>query len=186
MSGWPSAAFLDRDGTINVKAPEGEYVESPSEVRLLPGAAAAVARLNAAGVPVLVVTNQRGIALGRMTEADLARVHARIVSELASEGAHVDGWYSCPHDIGVCDCRKPGTLLFERAAAEHAIGLDRAVVVGDSASDVEAGARVGAKTVWIGGVGSETSDISPQSTTPPSDATVSSLAEAVDWILARR
>ncbi|MDQ3935919.1 MAG: HAD-IIIA family hydrolase, partial [Actinomycetota bacterium] len=152
MSAWPSAAFLDRDGTINEKAPEGEYVESPDEVVMLPGAAAAVARLNAAGVPVLVVTNQRGIALGRMTEADLAAVHERISSELAAEGAHVDGWYHCPHGLDECDCRKPGTLLFERAASERQLQLDRAVVVGDSASDVEAGRRVGAKTVLLAGV----------------------------------
>lgn len=186
MSGRPSAAFLDRDGTINEKAPEGEYVEGPDEVRMLPGAAAAIARLNAAGVPVIVVTNQRGIALGRMTEADLAAVHSRIVSELAAEGAHVDGWYHCPHGLCECECRKPGTLLFRRAASERSLRLGEAFVVGDSASDVEAGRRIGATTVLIDGAKSKASDISTESTSHGADAVVSSLAEAVEWILARR
>ena len=145
-----SAAFLDRDGTINVKAPEGEYVESPGDVTLLPGAAAAIARINAAGIPVYVVTNQRGIALGRMTEDDLAAVHDRLSSLLAEEGAHVDAYYHCPHDKGVCDCRKPGTAMLERAAREHGVELARSFLVGDAESDVEAGRRVGARTVLLG------------------------------------
>lgn len=145
-----SAAFLDRDGTINVKAPEGEYVERPDELRLLDGAAAAVARINAAGIPVFVVTNQRGIALGRMTEDDLAAVHARLDALLAREGARVDAYYHCPHEKGACDCRKPGTALFERAAREHGVELGRSFVVGDAESDVEAGRRVGARTVLLG------------------------------------
>ncbi|HEV2062608.1 MAG TPA: HAD-IIIA family hydrolase, partial [Solirubrobacteraceae bacterium] len=103
----PGAAFLDRDGTINVKPPEGEYVEAPEELRLLPGAAAAIARLNAAGLPVIVVTNQRGVALGRMTEADVAAVHDRLREELSRAGAHVDAIYHCPHQEGACACRKP-------------------------------------------------------------------------------
>ena len=145
-----SAAFLDRDGTINVKAPEGEYVERPSEVVLLDGVAGAIRSLNEAGIPVYVVTNQRGIALGRMTEEDLAAVHRRIDELLAEHGAHVDGYYHCPHDKGVCDCRKPGTALLERAAREHGIELERSVVIGDSETDVEAGRGVGADTVLLG------------------------------------
>jgi D-glycero-D-manno-heptose 1,7-bisphosphate phosphatase len=146
-----SAAFLDRDGTINVKAPEGEYVESPSEVTLLPGAAAAIRALNEAGIPVIVVTNQRGIALGRMTEDDLAAVHRRLDELLAAEGARVDAYYHCPHDKGVCDCRKPGTAMLEQAAREHGIDLARSVLIGDSESDVEAGRRAGAQTVLLDG-----------------------------------
>ena len=149
MSGRPSAALLDRDGTINEKAPEGDYIKSPGEVRMLPGAAAAIARLNEAGVPAFVVSNQRGIALGRMTEADLAAVNERIAEELAREGARIDGWYHCPHDHGECDCRKPGTAMLEQAAAEHGFALGEAVMIGDSDSDVEAGRRVGARTVRI-------------------------------------
>jgi D-glycero-D-manno-heptose 1,7-bisphosphate phosphatase len=168
VSTWPAAAFLDRDGTINVKAPEGDYIESAADVRLLDGAAGAIARLNAAGVPVLVVTNQRGIALGRMTEDDLRGVHERIAELLAAGGAHVDGWYHCPHDHGECDCRKPGTAMLERAAADHGIAdLTATVLVGDSESDVEAGRRVGAATIRLG-------------------ADAGSLAEAVERIAAGR
>jgi D-glycero-D-manno-heptose 1,7-bisphosphate phosphatase len=175
VRGWPAAAFLDRDGTINAKAPEGEYIESEDDVRLLDGAAGAIGRLNEAGVPVLVVTNQRGIALGRMTEADLARVHARLAELLAREGARVDGWYHCPHDIASCACRKPGTAMFDHAAAEHGIAdLAQTVVIGDSASDVEAGRRVGATTVLLG------------SSQEDADATAASLRDAVTWIMGRR
>ena len=145
-----SAVFLDRDGTINVKAPEGEYVESPGEVVLLPRAAEGIRDLNGLRIPVIVVTNQRGIALGRMTEDDLAAVHARLDELLAAEGARVDAYYHCPHDKGTCDCRKPGTAMLERAAAEHGISLPDSVMIGDAESDVEAGRRVGARTVLLG------------------------------------
>jgi D-glycero-D-manno-heptose 1,7-bisphosphate phosphatase len=148
---WPAAAFLDRDGTINVKAPEGDYVKSPAEVTMIAGAAEAVARLNAAGIPVFVVSNQRGIALGRMTEADVAAVNATIGDALAAAGARVDAWYHCPHDHDSCDCRKPRPGMLERAAAEHGIAdLAQTVVVGDAESDAEAGRRVGAATLRIG------------------------------------
>lgn len=145
-----SAAFLDRDGTINVKAPEGEYVVSPDEVTLLPGAAEGIRDLNLVRVPVIVVTNQRGIALGRMTEDDLAAVHRHLDELLAAEGARIDAYYHCPHDTGVCDCRKPGTAMFEQAAREHGIDLPESVVIGDSESDVEAGRRIGARTLLLG------------------------------------
>ena len=80
MAGRLDAVFLDRDGTINVKAPEGEYITRPEQLRLLPGAGEGIRMLNRAGVPVVVITNQRGIALGRMDEADLAAVHSRLTS----------------------------------------------------------------------------------------------------------
>jgi D-glycero-D-manno-heptose 1,7-bisphosphate phosphatase len=171
-----SAAFLDRDGTINVKMPEGDYVERPEQVQLLPGAAAAIAALNAAGVPVFVVTNQRGIALGRMTEEDLARVHERVSALLASEGAHVDAFYWCPHDRGECDCRKPGTAMLEQAAREHGVDPARGVMIGDSESDVEAGRRVGARTIRLAPPAVATA-------TPSANATFASLREAVEWVL---
>src|SRR3954454_10176331 len=109
----PAAVLLDRDGTINVKAAEGEYVTSPEQLVLLDGAAAAIRRLNLARIRVAVITNQRGIALGRMTEADLAAVHRRLVQLLVAEGARVDAIFHCPHEKGTCDCRKPGTAMLE-------------------------------------------------------------------------
>lgn len=137
-------ALLDRDGTINVKAPEGEYIVTPDDLELLPGAADAIRLLNDAQVPVAVVTNQRGIALGRMTEEDLAAVHHRLAAMLdEAAGARVDLWLHCPHEKGTCRCRKPhpGMLLeaLERLGGEPAAS----VMVGDAASDLAAGAAAG-------------------------------------------
>lgn len=163
----PRLVLLDRDGTLNVKAPEGEYVTSPDELVLLPGAAEAVRRLNEAGVPVALVTNQRGIALGRMTEADLAAVHARLTDLLAKHAAHLDAVVHCPHDTGGCACRKPEPGMLAAAAEQLGVALRDAVMIGDSASDVEAGRRAGTETVRIG-------------------VDAPSLADAVDALLAAR
>ncbi|MCX6094292.1 MAG: HAD family hydrolase, partial [Candidatus Bipolaricaulota bacterium] len=86
--------FLDRDGVLNDQT---GFVNKPEDFNLLPGAAAAVARLNHAGIPVVVVTNQGGIALGHLTEDDLAAIHERMAKLLAAEGAHIDKIYYCPH-----------------------------------------------------------------------------------------
>lgn len=149
----PGAAFLDRDGTINEKAPEGHYIEAPSEVTLLPGAAQAIRCLNEAGIKVIVVTNQRGIALGRMSEGDLAAVHEELMGQLnEAGGACIDAFFFCPHDEGECDCRKPGTGLFRQARERYPwIDFERSVMIGDSRSDVEAGQALGMQTVRIGG-----------------------------------
>lgn len=157
------AVLLDRDGTINVKAAEGEYVVRPDEVELLPGAAKAIRLLNRAGVPVVVVTNQRGIARGRMTEADLAMVHERLGELLAAKRAHIDAWFHCPHEQGVCECRKPGTLMLRRAQASLGlISLRHSFMIGDSLIDVAAGLGAGAQTILItadaGGAGSDGED----------------------------
>jgi D-glycero-D-manno-heptose 1,7-bisphosphate phosphatase len=160
-SGLPVAALLDRDGTINVKAPEGEYVTRPEDVELLPGAAHAIALLNAASIPVVVVTNQRGIALGRMTEDDLDAIHTRLAAELQEAGgAHVDVFLHCPHEKGTCGCRKPGTLMLLRARDVLGLpSLRQAVMIGDAVSDVRAGHAAGANTVLLGaGIGHADAD----------------------------
>jgi D-glycero-D-manno-heptose 1,7-bisphosphate phosphatase len=126
-----SAVFLDRDGTI---IRDADYVKVPADVELLPGAARAIARLNARGLPVIVVTNQSGIARGLLTQADYDAVRRRLDDLLAADGARVDATYVCPHHPdygGACDCRKPGTLLYRQAAAAHAIDLSRSTFVGD-------------------------------------------------------
>jgi D-glycero-D-manno-heptose 1,7-bisphosphate phosphatase len=148
----PGVAFLDRDGTINAKAAEGEYITRPDELSLLPGAATAIRRLNEAQIHTIVVTNQRGIALRRMTERDLSEVHARLSSDLnAAAGARIDAFFHCPHGLGSCDCRKPeiGMLL---QAQEHFpwLSFPCSAIIGDSASDVEAGRRLGLTTVRLG------------------------------------
>lgn len=141
---------MDRDGTLNVKPPEGEYVERPEALELLPGAAEAVATLNRAGLWTAVVTNQRGIALGRMSVEDLDAVHQRLRRLLHLEGAHVDAIYVCPHQVGECDCRKPQPGLMLLAREEHpAIDFAHAAIVGDAPSDVQAGQRLGLMTVLL-------------------------------------
>ncbi len=144
--------FLDRDGVLNRKAPEGEYVSRWDLFHPLPGAIQAVRRLNEAGLPVYVVTNQRGVALGLYTMDDVNRLHMRLQEEMRSHGAHVDGIFVCPHDKDVCGCRKPGPGLFEQAKALHSqIDFKTSVMVGDTLSDMEAGVRLGMRTIFIDG-----------------------------------
>lgn len=142
--------FLDRDGTLNVKPPDGEYIERPEALELLPGAAEAVRMLNQAGLWTGVVTNQRGVALGRMGIEDLDAVHGRLRHLLGLEGASVDGLYLCPHGLGVCECRKPKPGLLLQAQSEHpALNFAHAAIVGDSSNDMQAGRRLGLTTVLL-------------------------------------
>jgi D-glycero-D-manno-heptose 1,7-bisphosphate phosphatase len=142
--------FLDRDGTLNVKPPDGEYIERPDALELLPGAAEAVRMLNQAGVWTGVVTNQRGVALGRMSADDLDAVHQRLRSLLRLEGAYVDAIYACPHGIDTCQCRKPHPGLLLQAQSEHPeLDFAGAAIVGDSSGDVQAGRRLGLTTVLL-------------------------------------
>ena len=172
MSRW-SAVFLDRDGTLNVKAPEGQYVTTPDGLVLLPGVASAVRRLNASGALVFVVTNQRGVARGLMSRGDLDSVHERLVELLRTGGVSVDGIYVCDHDHGACECRKPlPGLLRQVAAARPEIELARSAMVGDAASDVAAGAAAGCVTIRLA-----------DAPDPAATTTVRSLPEAVDWLL---
>ncbi len=144
------AVFLDRDGTINVKAAEGDYITRPEQLKLLDGAAEGIRALNRAGVPVVVITNQRGIALGRMNETDLLSVHSRLCELLSQHGASIDVFFYCPHDKGACECRKPGTLLLRRAQSLLGLAtLRHTIMIGDSPSDIEAGRRAGARTVLL-------------------------------------
>ena len=110
------AAFLDRDGVINVKAPEGQYVTRWEEVRFLPGVAAAISRLNESGFRVIVISNQRCVAKGLVTSAEVEALHRKISKELADLGAIIDAVYFCPHDtepacvaaspLPACSCKR--------------------------------------------------------------------------------
>lgn len=142
--------FLDRDGTINVRV-DG-YVRGPAELELLPGAGAAVAALNGSGVRVVVLTNQRGLATGDLTQVQLDEVHRALAERLERWGAHVDAILVCPHDEGSCDCRKPLPGLFHAAlrAAPWA-HPSRCVMVGDMASDVIPALSLGIRAILVGG-----------------------------------
>jgi D-glycero-D-manno-heptose 1,7-bisphosphate phosphatase len=147
----PDWVFLDRDGTLNVSPAPHEYVIRPGDLSLLPRAGAAVARLNRAGIWVGVVTNQRGVGLGTLTEPGLNAVHDRLRELLELDGAHLDGIWVCPHLGGECACRKPQPgLLLEARRAVPEIDFQRAALIGDSDTDVAAGNAVGATTIKLG------------------------------------
>lgn len=141
--------FLDRDGVINKQMPRGDYVKKPEEFELLPGAVDALKRLYAAGYAIFVVTNQRGIALGTMTEDDLRAVHELMRQKLAEQGVSLAGIYYCPHPEGACECRKPKPGMLFRAARDHALDLTKAIMIGDSESDRLAGLAAGCKTIIL-------------------------------------
>lgn len=146
--------FLDRDGTLNAKPPDGRYIGHPAELILLPGAAEAVRELNAAGRRVVLVTNQRGVARGLMTGADVAAVHARLAALLREHDAFLDAVYVCPHEVGECGCRKPLPGLLTAAMRDFRdIDPADSVMIGDTESDVMAGKAAGTLTVLLQGPG---------------------------------
>ncbi len=144
------AVFLDRDGVINQKAPEGEYVTRLSELIFLPQVGDAVRLLRSAGFLVIIVTNQRGVSRGKIRLAELQAMHDAIAGFFSAEHAPLDDIYVCPHEGG-CECRKPAPGMLLRAAREHGIDLQNSWLVGDSLSDIEAGKRAGCYTVLISG-----------------------------------
>ena len=184
------AVFLDRDGTINEQM---GYINHISRFQMLPGVAAAIRRLNEARIPVVVVTNQSGLARGYFPLELLAAVHEKMTVLLAEEGAHVDGIYICPHHPEAkkeeyrlnCDCRKPKPGLLLRAAVEMGLDLARSVVVGDRWSDLKTAKAIGALPVLVlTGYGrGDAQYIGPTQEVQPAFVG-GDLAEAVQWILA--
>jgi D-glycero-D-manno-heptose 1,7-bisphosphate phosphatase len=139
--------LLDRDGTVIV---ERNYLSDPSQVELIPGAAEGLARLSRLGLGLLIVTNQSGVGRGYFDETRLAEIHRRMCGMLAEQGVTLDGIYVCPHtpEVG-CACRKPQTGLVTKAAALHGFEPAEAFVVGDKASDIALGHRIGACTLLV-------------------------------------
>lgn len=153
------ALFIDRDGTIIADA---HYLADPAGVRLLPGASAAIARANAAGVLVIVVTNQSGIARGLITPAQYESVRTRTERLLGEQGARVNATYHCPHwpDVtGPCDCRKPGLGMYRTAAADFGIDLARSGYIGDRWRDVQPAQATGGIGVLVPGVETPEADV---------------------------
>lgn len=148
------AVFIDRDGTI---LDELGYVTPGSEVRIYPFSAEAIKRLGDAGFPVVVITNQGGIALGLYDHAFVDETHAALAESLKRSGATITAWYYCPHHpdgkvpeyTGTCECRKPGTGLLTAAARDLNIDLSASWVVGDQWRDIELAHRVGARGVLV-------------------------------------
>ena len=145
------AVFLDRDGTI---IEDVGYLNDPGRVRLLPGAAEAIHRLNEHDLLAVVVTNQSGIARGLLSQADYEATQRQLDQLLSSQGARLDANYFCPHlpeVSGPCDCRKPGTLLYRQAAERFGIDLAKSWWVGDRLRDVLPGESFGGRGILVGG-----------------------------------
>jgi len=181
------AVFLDRDGTL---IEEAGYLDRLERLIFFPFSVDAVRLLNHAGLAVVIVTNQAGVARGIFPESFVAEAHAHLSERLQAGGAAVDGFYYCPHhpDGTVepyrrsCDCRKPGDAMLRRAAAELDLDLARSTVVGDRWHDIEAGSRAGARTVLVRTGYGRTEEQRPKPGVA-ADAVTDNLIEAVSWIL---
>ena len=184
-----SAVFLDRDGTINEQM---GYINHISRFHLLPGVANAIKRLNDAHIPVIVVSNQSGLARGYFPEELLTAVHKKMDEQLAEKGARVDAVYYCPHHPEAkeerfrkaCNCRKPKPGLIFTAAKELELDPEKSFVVGDRWSDIKTAAACGARSVLVRtgyGRGDE-EYIGPFQEIQPHKK-CDDLQDAVDWIL---
>jgi len=178
------AVLLDRDGVISQQT---AFVNEPADLKLIDGAAASIARLNRAGWPVVVVTNQGGIAMGYLTEDTLHAIHVKMKALLAEAGAHVDAIYYCAHHEHAkipeykadCCCRKPKIGMLEQARDELCIDLAKSIFVGDSTTDILAGQRAGCFTILVEtGFGGQDGKAEAEP-----DATVADLSGAADLIL---
>ncbi|MDO8552927.1 MAG: HAD family hydrolase [bacterium] len=148
-----AAVFLDRDGVINE---EVEYLSDSSKLRLVPGSARAIRLLNERAIPVIVVTNQSGVARGYYPESRIAHLHHALDESLKDEGAHIDRFYYCPHHpegLGKyridCECRKPKPGLLHEAAKDFSLNLKNCIIIGDKASDIGAGIAAGCRTILV-------------------------------------
>ena len=176
------AAFLDRDGTIGE---EMGYVNHIDRFQIFPFAAEAIRQLNQAEIPVIVVTNQSGIARNIFPESLVHEVHKKMVSELAAGGAWIDAIYFCPHKSeDACECRKPNPGLLEQAAREHALDLAASWVVGDRYADLEMGHAAGARGILVmTGYGRGEYELHGTSWPRQPDALAGNLKDAVRLIL---
>lgn len=177
------AVFLDRDNTI---ISDPGYISDPDLVSLLPGAAEGIRRLNDAGYVVVVVSNQSGVARGKVTEEKLAEIHDRLREVLEEQGAHLDAIYYCPYLDGAdavveryradSELRKPAPGMILLAAKDLDLDLEHSWMIGDSARDVVAGARAGCHTILVRQEGTSEDACGP-------DMAVASLAEGVEYLL---
>ncbi len=141
--------FLDRDGVINKKAPEHDYIKTWNEFKFLTGVDKAINIFNNAGYKVIVVTNQRGVARKLMSMSDLNNIHINMCNELINKNAKIDDIFVCAHDKGECNCRKPQIGLFLKAEKKYQLNKNESFMIGDSKTDIEAGKSYGIKTVAI-------------------------------------
>jgi D-glycero-D-manno-heptose 1,7-bisphosphate phosphatase len=183
-----TAVFLDRDGTINE---EMGYINHIDRFVLIPGAAAAIRRINESGLKAVVVTNQSGVARGYFPMKLIDQVHQKMSDLLEKEGAFLDVIYTCTHappskgEAGGCGCRKPKIGLMKQAAQEMNLDLEKSYVVGDRFKDVEMARNAGAKAILVlTGYGKGELEFLGHRSKVQADFVAKDLAEAVKWILA--
>lgn len=181
------AVFLDRDGVINE---EVQYLSEPARLRLIPGAARAIQRLNRRSIAVVVVTNQAGVARGLYPESQIDVLHHALAELLSREGARIDRFYYCPHHPAEglppyrleCACRKPQPGMLLQAAIDLELDLAHCWIVGDKASDLIVGEHTGCQAILVEtGYGRQTWSEWSESFQPCYVA--HDLADAVEWIL---
>lgn len=173
--------FLDRDGVINREAPPHHYIVDWDKFQILPGVYEAIQKCNRAGYYVVVISNQRGIARGLCSRQQVDDLNRKMMEELKNRDAVIHKVYICPHDNGECGCRKPKPGMFYMAEEElwkerkEKVDKAHSWMIGDSASDVEAGRAYGVKTIWLCSA--------DKILAANADYTAKSLYEAVDFFV---
>jgi D-glycero-D-manno-heptose 1,7-bisphosphate phosphatase len=175
------AAFLDREGTLNVRPAQHEYVTHLSGFAWLPGAREGMCRLHRAGFLLAVVSNQRGVARGLVSIATLRQIETRIQDDLVAFGCRVERFRYCFHDLADgCECRKPRPGMLLDLARELDLDLSRSWMIGDMPSDVRAGKAAGCRTAFIGSVSEElAADVVARSLDQASREIATSLASSI-------
>ncbi len=182
------AVFLDRDGTI---IEDVGYLNSPEQIKFIPGSIEAIKKLNENGYKVVVITNQSGVARSLISEDMLQTIDKTIQKKILNGDAYLDMIYYCPHHPEAghypykqeCDCRKPAPGMINKAQKDLNIDLTKSFMIGDKTSDIEAGQRVGIKNILVlSGRGQGEKD---KIKTQP-DLIAKTLKEAADWILANQ
>jgi D-glycero-D-manno-heptose 1,7-bisphosphate phosphatase len=177
--------FIDRDGVIN-KDPGGwtkySYVTKWDEFLFIDGAILALKKLKEAGYRICLISNQGGISKGYFTQGDLDRINERMAEEIEKGGGKIDELYYCPHhDKDNCECRKPKTGLIEQAIRKKDVSLGNTYIIGDSSRDIEAGKRMGMKTIFVLSGKKSLADSKNWPIQP--DCIKKDLLEAVEWLL---
>ncbi|KAA3610855.1 MAG: HAD family hydrolase [Planctomycetota bacterium] len=189
MAGQPTV-FLDRDGTLIREVP---YLRDAGQTKVLPGVAEALQALNRAGVLLVVVSNQSGVARGLLDEGDLLAIQHSIDRQLSRTGARIDAYYHCPHHTSVgivpqrrqCRCRKPLPGLLERAAEDFSIDWKRSAGVGDDIRDLQAFAAMGLPSVLVGTGKGRSAKQRLAEVGLDADLYCAHLGEAIPWLLRR-
>ncbi len=176
------AVFVDRDGTIDF---DKHYLADPNELELIPTVAEGIRKLSNAKLPVIVVTNQSGVARGYFSEKTLTEIHERLVEMLDLQGAKIEDVFHCPHMPNAgCPCRKPAPGMLLDAKKKHGIDLVSSFVIGDRMMDIEMAHAVGAKGVLVPEPGDQYHiDDEIRASKEKPDHRTETFSSAVDWVL---